>query len=359
VIQPVTGSALTYTFGTGAALGYHTISVRTKDYFGAYSGYATKYFYIYNRAPTVGSISGPDSGYAGVAYTFSSTGSDPDGDAITYQWDVNGTIQPTTGSSLTYTFPTAGTFIVRARTKDSYGWYSSYSSKTVTITLLSITITKLWTNKRIYVVGDTIEIYAEIKEDGSPLKAGTVKADVYAKGVSGKGNVLITTVTMTLVDAALGKWKATYGPIPAPADPKGYEGTYVVKVTAEHPPAIPATKSTTCFVAYSLQGSSVASFTSAVSPSRVVLGQDFIVKAVIKNPSATSQTLTVKLVLPSGMTLVAGNLQQTITLAAGATKTLQWTLKSTTIANKLVKINVLKGTALVAWLSWYIRDPAV
>jgi len=166
VIQAATGSSLTYTFPTGATIGAHTISVRTRDYFGAYSGDSTKTFTVVNRAPTVGLISGPSSGSPGIPYTFSTTGSDPDGDTITYEWSINWAIQPATGSSLTYTFPAAGTYTVRVRTKDSHGLYSTYSSKTVTIITASISI---WCDKTSYNIGNTMKVYLQVKNPGPAL----------------------------------------------------------------------------------------------------------------------------------------------------------------------------------------------
>jgi len=320
-------------------------------------------YLIENKNPTVGSISGPSSGSTGVAYTFSTSGSDPDWDSITYEWSVNWVNQPATGPSLTYTFPTAGTYTIRVRTRDYFGAYSGYATKTVSITAApTITITKVSTNKMIYKVGENIVIQAWIKKGGEPYTgpAGTVSARIYAMGSSGKANYPITpyggSIIMTLVDAASGKWQGTYGPIPGPADPLGFEGTYVVMVVVEYAP--PLTRSTLCFVAYSLTQGSVARFVSAKSPSRVAVDQGFEVSADIKNPSTSSQTLTVKMILPSGMTKVTGELTQDITLAPGAKKTLTWTLKSTTTTNKLVKINVLKAGSVVAKLYWYIRDPA-
>jgi len=93
-------------------------------------------YYIYNYGPTVGSISGPSSGYRLLAYTFSATGSDPEGDSISYEWSVDGVAQPGTGASLTYTFgagATLGTHTIRVRTKDHFGAYSSYATQTFTL----------------------------------------------------------------------------------------------------------------------------------------------------------------------------------------------------------------------------------
>jgi hypothetical protein len=160
VLQVTTGSSLTYTFPTSAAIGYHTITVTTKDYFNASSSTSSKTFTINNRAPTVGVISGPSTGYPGISYTYSTTGSDPDGDTITYEWKVNGVIQPSISAAMTYMFPAFGTYTVQARTRDSKGLYSGYTYKTVTITSATIS---MWADKNSYHVGETMKVYLRVK----------------------------------------------------------------------------------------------------------------------------------------------------------------------------------------------------
>jgi len=94
-------------------------------------------YYIYNRSPATGNISGPSWGNRGIAYTFTAKNFyDPDVDSITYQWYVDGVLQSATGSSLTYTFPTGaklGSHTIKARAKDALNAYSSYASKTFTL----------------------------------------------------------------------------------------------------------------------------------------------------------------------------------------------------------------------------------
>jgi len=162
---------------------------------------------------------------------------------------------------------------------------------------------------------------------------------------------------MTLMSAASGKWRATYGPIPDPSTPAGYEGRFQILVNASSGGGS-ATKFIYRFVAFRRTTPAILRWKWAVSPSRVALGTNFVVKVKILNKAGTSQTLRVKLILPSGMTKVTGALTQDITLAAGGTKVFKWTLKSTTPTNKLVKINILKSGSVIARLYWYIRDPS-
>jgi hypothetical protein len=133
------GSSLSYTFDSGDALGSHEIKVRVKDVIGDYSGYSTLTFNLMeepNNPPTVGAVSGPTSGYRDVEYSWSATGSDPDGDSIIYYWYVDGTYE-SGGSSLSYTFDSGdalGSHEIKVRVKDPEDAYSSYSTLTFTLT---------------------------------------------------------------------------------------------------------------------------------------------------------------------------------------------------------------------------------
>ena len=74
-----------------------------------------------NRAPTVTSMSmTPSFGIAQLTqFSFSASGSDPDGDAITYAWDVAG--NPFSGSSGTVTFSNGFNGIAKVTVTDSKG----------------------------------------------------------------------------------------------------------------------------------------------------------------------------------------------------------------------------------------------
>ncbi len=93
-------------------------------------------YYIENQRPQVGLISGPANGVNTMTLRFSTTGSDPEGDAVTFEWSVDGVIQPETGSVLSHMFHSTGTHTIRVRAVDYFGHYSSYAPrKTVTIDL--------------------------------------------------------------------------------------------------------------------------------------------------------------------------------------------------------------------------------
>ncbi|MCW4055279.1 MAG: chitobiase/beta-hexosaminidase C-terminal domain-containing protein [Candidatus Bathyarchaeota archaeon] len=114
-----------------SSVGDHVVAVTATDQLGAVSAARTKDFETLNHAPTVSAISGPTSGYRGT-YTWTATGSDTEGDPLTYSWYVDGTYK-SGGSSFTYTFgssDTIGSHTIKVRVKDVVGDYSSYSTLT-------------------------------------------------------------------------------------------------------------------------------------------------------------------------------------------------------------------------------------
>jgi hypothetical protein len=132
------GSSLVHAFGTGDALGPHTVSVRVQDVIGDYSDFSVLTFTLTdepNDPPIISEISGPDSATVGDTCTFSVSASDPDGDLpLTITWYLNGTSQDI-GTSFTYTFDseTAGEYLIQARAQDSRGASSSIASLMFTL----------------------------------------------------------------------------------------------------------------------------------------------------------------------------------------------------------------------------------
>jgi len=95
-----------------------------------------------NRAPTA-SAGGPYTGIEGSVVSFSAAGSsDPDGDALTYAWDLDldGSYDDATGSTATRTFGDNGIYTVRVLVSDSKGG-SAVASATVTISNRKPTMT--------------------------------------------------------------------------------------------------------------------------------------------------------------------------------------------------------------------------
>jgi len=91
----------------------------------------------YNNTPPVAvATANPTSGPAPLTVQFTGSGSsDPDGDAITYSWDLNGdgTYGDSTAANPSFTYATAGTFTVRLRVTDARGASSDSAPITITV----------------------------------------------------------------------------------------------------------------------------------------------------------------------------------------------------------------------------------
>ncbi len=77
-----------------------------------------------NHAPTARASATPTSGATPLHVSFSaSTSSDPDGDTLTYAWDLDGdgAYDDSTRVSPTFTYTQAGTYTVRLRVTDPGG----------------------------------------------------------------------------------------------------------------------------------------------------------------------------------------------------------------------------------------------
>jgi YD repeat-containing protein len=87
-----------------------------------------------NRAPVVSSATAlPGSGVAPLAVAFASSATDPDGDTLTYTWDLdgNGSFE-TTGQNPSFTYTTPGTYVAVVKASDPAGLSAT---KTVTVTV--------------------------------------------------------------------------------------------------------------------------------------------------------------------------------------------------------------------------------
>ena len=99
-------------------------------------------YYIYNTAPTSGTIlvepttskdkSGETSIYRNFPTTFLAKNFlENEGDAIIYEWKVDGVLQTSKTGRMAALFSTAGSHTIQVRAKDSLGAYSSWKSKTI------------------------------------------------------------------------------------------------------------------------------------------------------------------------------------------------------------------------------------
>ncbi|MFQ5979663.1 MAG: PKD domain-containing protein [Candidatus Heimdallarchaeota archaeon] len=101
-------------------------------------------FTLYNTAPTANPITG-GAILEGQSITLQGIGSDPDGDAFAYQWDMD--YDETTfdvdyySSNPTITYTTPGTYTVAFRTVDVFGKASAIQTATVEVNALAPTLT--------------------------------------------------------------------------------------------------------------------------------------------------------------------------------------------------------------------------
>jgi len=229
VYVTTSGPTLTRTFTTA---GTYSIYVRSRDALGAYSSWSgpkTVVISVVNHPPTVGSISGPSSGTAPVTLTFTTSGSDPDGDTLTYQWWISGVYVTTSGPTLTRTFTTAGTYSIYVRAFDG-SLYSSWSGpKTVVISAGGAATIEIWTNKAAYAKGETLTAYIQGFNTGP---ATTVRVNVWF-GLPGGGTYLYETYyTGTLpgyYTSPVYVWKSVTIPYSAAS------GTYSVNAEMRNP----------------------------------------------------------------------------------------------------------------------------
>ena len=130
-----TNETLTFTIiENPIVVGSHTIAVRAKDTDGLFSDWMSMTFTTLNHAPTISSV-GPVGGYRDQVYTFSATGSDIEGDSLTYEWYVDGVLE-STEPNLTHIFGSSeaiGEHTISVRVQDALGDYSSYSTHTFTL----------------------------------------------------------------------------------------------------------------------------------------------------------------------------------------------------------------------------------
>ena len=141
-----------------------------------------------NRAPTAVASANPTSGPAPLTVNFSGTGSsDPDGDPLTYAWDLDGdgAYDDSTSATPNWTYATPGAVTVRLRVTDP-GGLSGTTTLTVTATNGSGTLTYLSdltpttaTNGWGPYEKDTSN-GENVAGDGNPMRLGAI---TYSKGL--------------------------------------------------------------------------------------------------------------------------------------------------------------------------------
>ena len=135
-----------------------------------------------NNAPVAAFTAASPTVKAGEALLFTSTSSDPDGDALTQSWDFGDSTRGG-GSSIAHVFPTAGAFTVKLTVGDGKGGSNS-TTQSVTVTAGEP-------------VGAPLEVSGQITDTaGLPLAGVTVKLGSSTLGTSdANGKVIVSIPT--------------------------------------------------------------------------------------------------------------------------------------------------------------------
>jgi len=130
------GGTFVYTFNLAGlpVNAYYYLYVQAQATNGANQNANTRIYY-YNHPPnTPSQPSGPATGYINNAYSYSASTTDPDNDNIRYEFDWGDTHTFLTGEHVSgvtawasHTWSTAGTYQVKVRAQDSYGFWSNWS----------------------------------------------------------------------------------------------------------------------------------------------------------------------------------------------------------------------------------------
>jgi PKD repeat protein len=128
-----------------------------------------------NNPPNAVATANPTSGPAPLTVQFNGSGSsDPDGDALSYSWDLNGdgTYGDSTAANPSFTYTTAGTYSVTLRVTDARGASSVSAPVTITVGAGNTPPTPVIdtpTSSLTWAVGDTINFsgHATDTQDGA------------------------------------------------------------------------------------------------------------------------------------------------------------------------------------------------
>jgi hypothetical protein len=154
VIDGYTGYVNSGVAGTLAhtwnAIGTYTVTVYARDTFGHFSGGTSVQITITNSGPVVVNtapntpfVQGNNSTTINTSEAFTFTSTDPQGDDVSYlvDWNDDGAVDEATAqvpssvsSSLSHSWPTAGTYTFKVYAKDSKDAISSPASFTITVT---------------------------------------------------------------------------------------------------------------------------------------------------------------------------------------------------------------------------------
>lgn len=113
---------------------------------------------VTNISPSTPAVpNSPNSGYVDTDYTFSTSGSDPDGDSIEYRFDWgDGVISNWAASSQSHAWSSPGTYCIKAQVQDIHGATSDWSGcHNITISI------------KTYIITATADVHGSISPSGS------------------------------------------------------------------------------------------------------------------------------------------------------------------------------------------------
>ena len=160
---------------------------------------------VTNAPETPLTPSGETSGYVDIAYEYSTSTTDPNGDNVRYEFDWGDGSTTTTGwyaSGLTATashsWSSAGTYYVKVRAQDVYEEWSDWSSSlSVNIEYHDVAVTSVSASPTSVRVGETVTIRADVKNEGNYPE--TFDTSLYYTLTT---DPLIGTQTVTLTSGA-------------------------------------------------------------------------------------------------------------------------------------------------------------
>lgn len=173
-------------------------SVNTWHYGSYKAGDVTHYYryYIQNLAPTADPI---DDQFVsvGVPVSFSGSGSDPEGDSLSYEWDF-GDNETSTEQTPTHTYADDGTYTVSFRVKDYFGEYSGYKYANVTVTHVIIDQTFVSDDRCDVGSTQTVSLHAKWAHNYSDIVGGSIYVNDTEYVTDGTGWISLNPVYGTV-----------------------------------------------------------------------------------------------------------------------------------------------------------------